>query len=126
MKLQATGKPIIGASYHGCDTREIRFKLAQHRDATSRAGGDAQTKTAQSSRSSQQVDAALLAVGVKVVSKLNAASDKTAGFNELVGQTGVPINQLIPVVNYLAELRWVEYIDDDKIKLTNEGTAQVS
>ncbi|HEY6242731.1 MAG TPA: hypothetical protein VIX17_02220 [Pyrinomonadaceae bacterium] len=87
---------------------------------------DAETKSTQPSRSSQQVDAALVGVGVKVVSKLNSAPNRTAGFNELAGQTGVPINQLIPVINYLAELRWVQYIDDDKIQLTDEGTAEVS
>ena len=95
-------------------------------DATSRSGGDSQRRATQSSRPSQQVDAALVAVGVKVVSKLNAAVDKTAGFNELASQTGVSINQLITVINYLAELGWVQYVDDDKIRLTDEGTAQVS
>ena len=89
----------------------------------SRAGGDAETRSV---RSGQQVDAALLAVGIKVLSKLNAAADKTAGFNELASKTGVSINQLISVLSYLAELRWVQYVDDDKIKLTDEGTAQVS
>lgn len=107
-------------------TRE-KFGLSWlNQDATQRSGGDVQTRGGQNSRPSQQVDAALLAVGVKVVSKLNSAPNKTAGFNELAGQTGVPINQLIPVINYLADLRWVEYIDDDKIKLTDEGSAQVS
>jgi hypothetical protein len=95
-------------------------------DTPSRSGGDTQTRGAQGSRASQQVDTALVAVGVKVVAKLNSAANKTAGFNELAAQTGVPINQLIPVINYLAELRWVEYVDDDKIKLTDEGTAQAT
>ena len=92
-------------------------------NTTSRAGGNVDTTGA---RAGQQVDAALLAVGVKVLSKLNAAPDKTAAFNELASKTGVSINQLIPVLSYLAELRWVQYLDDDKIKLTDEGTAQVS
>src|SRR5829696_3609479 len=72
----------------------------------------------QSSRSAQQVDAALVAVGVKVLSRLNMVSDKTAGFGELASKAGIPINKLIPVVHYLAELNWIEYVDDDKIKLT--------
>ncbi|HEX6648421.1 MAG TPA: hypothetical protein VF075_02740 [Pyrinomonadaceae bacterium] len=83
-------------------------------------------ESAPSSRASQQVDAALLAVGVKVISKLNAAPGKIAGFNELPTMTGVNISQLLPVLSYLAELRWVEYVDDDKIKLTDEGAAQIS
>lgn len=86
----------------------------------------AQSSAAQSSRSAQQVDAALVAVGVKVLARLNMASDKTAGFGELASKAGIPINKLIPVVSYLAELNWIEYVDDDKIKLTSEGTAQLS
>jgi hypothetical protein len=93
---------------------------------TSRGGGDVSGQAGQSSRSAQQVDAALVAVGVKVLSRLNIASDKTAGFGELASKAGIPINKLIPVVNYLAELNWIEYVDDDKIKLTAEGTEQVS
>jgi DNA-binding IclR family transcriptional regulator len=85
-----------------------------------------QQSAAQVSRSSQQVDSALVAVGVKVLSRLTMAPNKTAGFGELAAKTGVSINKLIPVVNYLAELNWIEYVDDDKIKLTAEGTAQVS
>lgn len=103
-----------------------KFGLSWLNPDAPRAGGDVQTNAAQASRISQQVDAALFSVGVKVVSKLNSAPDKTAGFNELANKTGVSINQLIPVINHLAELGWVQYVENDKIKLTAEGTAQVS
>jgi hypothetical protein len=106
-------------------TRE-KFGLSWLNPNSPSGGGDTEAGAAQRSTAKQQVDAALVAVGIKVLSKLNAASDKTAGFNELATRTGVAINQLIPVVSYLAELRWVQYVDGDKIKLTDEGTAQVS
>jgi len=107
-------------------TRE-KFGLSWLNPNAPRPAEDSGSRNAaQASRASQQVDAALLAVGVKVISKLNAAPGKIAGFNELPTMTGVSISQLLPVLSYLAELRWVEYVDDDKIKLTDEGAAQVS
>jgi hypothetical protein len=106
-------------------TRE-KFGLSWLNPNAPRSDDDTATRSGSSSRASQQVDSALLAIGVKVISKLNASPGKSAGFNELATSTGVPISQLIPVLSYLAELRWVEYVDDDKIKLTDEGAAQVS
>jgi hypothetical protein len=109
-------------------TRE-KFGLSWLNPNAPRSEDDNATRSRQSgpsSRASQQVDSALLAIGVKVISKLNASPGKNAGFNDLATSTGVSISQLIPVLSYLADLRWVEYVDDDKIKLTDEGAAQVS
>ncbi len=101
-----------------------KFGLSWLNPNAPRAGGIVQT--AQGSRSGELANAALVAVGVKVLSKLNAASNKTAAFDELIAQSGVPIGQLIPVVSYLAKLSWVRYVDSNKVQLTEEGAAQVS
>ena len=106
-------------------TRE-KFGLSWLNPNAPRSDDDTATRSVPSSRASQQVDSALLAIGVKVISKLNASPGKNAGFNDLATSTGVSISQLIPVLSYLADLRWVEYVDDDTIKLTDEGAAQVS
>ena len=81
---------------------------------------------AAASRSERQIDAALVALGVKVASKLNESQNRTAGITELIDRTGLPMAQVLRVVSYLEELRWVRYVDKDKIQLTDEGANQVS
>jgi len=76
-------------------------------------------------RSDRQIDAAMVAVGIKVASRLNEFPNKTAGITELIDRSGLPISQVLPVVSYLAELKWVRYVDKDKIQLTDEGANQV-
>ena len=78
------------------------------------------------SRSGRQIDAALVALGVKVASKLNVSPNRTAGITELIDRTGLPIDQILRVVSYLAELEWIRYVDKDKIQLTDEGANQIS
>ncbi|MCM3869553.1 MAG: hypothetical protein ND895_02485 [Pyrinomonadaceae bacterium] len=80
----------------------------------------------EASRSERQVDAALVALGVRVALKLNDSQNKTSGITELIDKTGLPISQLLRVVSYLEELQWVRYVDKDKIQLTDEGANQVS
>jgi|SRR6185503_6047358 len=79
-----------------------------------------------SSRAERQIDVALVALGVKVGSKLNQSPNKTAGITELIDRTGLTISQVLRVVSYLEEIEWVRYVDKDKIQLTEEGVNQVS
>lgn len=81
---------------------------------------------AAASRSERQIDAALVALGVKLASKLNESQNKTAGITELIDKTGLPIAQVVRVISYLEELQWIRYVDKDKIQLTDEGANQVS
>ena len=109
------GKAIMSS------TRE-KFGLSwlnKETQAESRGAGDA------ASRSARQIDAALVALGVKVASKLNASPNKTAGIPELIDRTGLPISQVLRVVSYLEELQWIQYVDKDKIQLTDQGANQV-
>ncbi len=81
---------------------------------------------AAASRSARQIDAALVALGIKIASKLNQSPGKTAGITELIDRTGLTISQVLRVLSYLEELQWVRYVDKDKIQLTDEGMNQVT
>jgi IclR helix-turn-helix domain len=77
-------------------------------------------------RPAEQIDAALVALAVKVASKLSTIENKTAGFSELIDKTGMPLSQLIRIVSYLEQLGWVQYVDKDKIQLTPKGANTIS
>jgi hypothetical protein len=96
--------------------------LNQNATQTESAGQE----DAAASRSERQIDAALVALGVKVASKLNESQNRTAGITELIDRPGLPIAQVLRVVSYLAELQWIRYVEKDKIQLTDEGANQVS
>lgn len=105
-------------------TRE-KFGLSWLNQNAKQSGSASQGEVALS-RSERQIDAALVALGVKLASKLNQSQNKTAGITELIDRSGLPMAQVLRVLSYLEELQWVRYVDKDKIQLTDEGANQVS
>jgi predicted methyltransferase len=105
-------------------TRE-KFGLSWLNKKETQAGSTGQG-AAIANRSELQIDAALVALGVKVASKLNESPNKTAGIPELIDRSGLPISQVLRILSYLEELQWVRYVDKDKIQLTDLGANQVS
>ena len=92
--------------------------------------GRAAAQNAVSNASDEQMQKAIFTIGRQILVTLRGLPNRMAELNQLVNETNIDRDELTPVIDKLADLKWVKYVTRDKygnhtIEITPEGLATV-